>query len=301
MTDLASQAPVQPMKAKAEKNEPRRRVVLDRFRRHRLAVVGSVVMLLLAATAILAPLIAPYDPIYADLTSVREAPSSKHLLGADLTGRDVFSRLIYGGRVSLTVGVVAVAIYVTIGTILGALAGFFGGIVDTVVMRLTDTIMSLPTLLIIIVFISIAGPSLVSVIFVIGLLGWPGTCRLVRGQFLFLRESEYIAAARVIGCGNGRIIFVHLLPNIVSVLIVISTFGMATAILLEASLSFLGLGVRPPAPSWGGMLQDAQSPVVLSDLPWLWVTPGILIAITVLAINFIGDGLRDALDPKAVH
>lgn len=284
-----------PMAAERARN---RRQVLLRFRRHRLAMSGAAVMLILVALAVLAPVFAPHPPNFSNLREVRKPPSWNHPLGTDLTGRDVLSRVIYGGRISLSVGVFAVAIYVAIGSGLGAVAGFFGGLIDAVIMRVTDTMMSLPTLLIIIVFVSIAGPSLTSVIAVIGLLGWPGTCRLVRAQVLTLREQEFITAARVIGCNDARIILRHLLPNVVSLLIVVATFGMATAILLEASLSFLGLGVRPPTASWGGMLHDAQSPTVLSDLPWLWIAPGFMIGITVLAINFMGDGLRDALDPR---
>jgi len=255
-------------------------------------------MLGLIIAAVFAPVVAPQPPDFGNLREVRDAPSRAHLLGTDMTGRDVLSRVIYGGRISLSVGVLAVGIYITIGTVLGAMAGFFRGIVDSAIMRLTDTFMSLPTLLIIIVFVSVAGPSLSSVITVIGLLGWPGTCRLVRGQVLAIREQEFVTAAKVVGCSDARIILRHVLPNVVSLLIVMATFGMATAILLEASLSFLGLGVRPPTASWGGMLHDAQSPVVLSDLPWLWMAPGFMIAMTVLAINFMGDGLRDALDPR---
>lgn len=269
-----------------------------RFRRHRLALAGLVVMLALILAAVFAPVVAPQPPNFGNLREVRDAPSRAHLLGTDMTGRDVLSRIIYGGRISLSVGVLAVGIYIAIGTVLGAMAGFFRGIVDTTIMRLTDTFMSLPTLLIIIVFVSVVGPSLSSVIAVIGLLGWPGTCRLVRGQVLTIREQEFVTAAKVVGCSDARLILRHVLPNVVSLLIVMATFGMATAILLEASLSFLGLGVRPPTASWGGMLHDAQSPVVLSDLPWLWMAPGFMIAITVLAINFMGDGLRDALDPR---
>lgn len=257
-----------------------------------------MVLIVLVLVAVFAPIVAPHPPNFAELQAVRKPPSLEHPLGTDLTGRDVLSRIIYGGRVSIAVGVLAVAIYVAIGTVLGALAGYFGGFVDSIIMRLTDTMMSLPNLLIIIVFVSVVGPSLTSVIAVIGLLGWPGTCRLVRGQFLSLREQEFVTAAQVIGSSNFRIIFRHILPNVVSVLVVVATFGMATAILLEASLSFLGLGVRPPTASWGGMLHDAQSPVVLRDLPWLWLSPGFMIAITVLAINFVGDGLRDMLDPR---
>lgn len=299
MAELAAAA--SPTGAVTKQIRGRGSQLLRRYAKHRLAVVGALVMLLLVAVSIFAPLVAPEPPNFANLREVRKGPSDNHWLGTDLTGRDVLSRIIYGGRISLSVGVLAVAIYITIGTVLGALAGYFGGFVDGLIMRVTDTMMSLPTLLIIIVFVSVAGPSLSSVIAVIGLLGWTGTCRLVRGQMLSLREQEFIAAAKVIGCSNGRIILRHLLPNVVSLLIVMATFGMATAILLEASLSFLGLGVRPPTASWGGMLHDAQSPVVLSDLPWLWLAPGTMIAITVLAINFMGDGLRDALDPRATR
>jgi peptide/nickel transport system permease protein len=223
------------------------------------------------------------------------------LLGTDLIGRDVWSRVAYGGRTSLSVGILAVALYALIGTFLGALAGYFGGLTDQLIMRIADTVMSIPSLLMVIVFVSVIGPSLTSVIIVIGLLGWPATARLVRGQFLSLREAEFITAARVIGASDGRIIVRHTLPNTFGPLSVLATFGIANAILLEAALSFLGLGVRPPTPSWGGMLNEAQSPAVLAGLPWLWLAPGIAIATTVLAVNFIGDGIRDAVDPRAVR
>jgi peptide/nickel transport system permease protein len=190
---------------------------------------------------------------------------------------------------------------VFIGIVLGGLAGFLGGWVDQAIMRATDTLMSIPTLLLVIVFVSATGPSLFSVLMVIGLLGWPGAARLVRGQLLTLREAEFITAARVVGVPGFRIITRHLLPNILSSLAVLATFGVASAIILEASLSFLGLGVRIPTPSWGGMINEAQSPTVLLDLPWLWLAPGAAIAFTVLAVNFIGDGLRDALDPRSTR
>lgn len=273
------------------------RKALRRFLRHRLAVGGVVVMLAIILTALFAPVITNHGPIVADLRAVRRGPSGTHWLGTDLIGRDVWSRVAYGGRTSLAVGLLAVGLYVSIGTVLGALAGYLGGLVDQVIMRLTDTLMSVPSLLLVIVFVSVVGPSLTSIIVVIGLLGWPGACRLVRGQFLSLREEEYIAAARVIGAGHYRIMFKHMLPNVLGPLSVLATFGVATAILLEASLSFLGLGVRPPTPSWGGMLNEAQSPTVLSTMPWFWLPPGIAIALTVLMVNFIGDGVRDALDP----
>jgi peptide/nickel transport system permease protein len=209
--------------------------------------------------------------------------------------------VVFGARTSLTVGLGAVAIYVIIGTILGGIAGMLGGLADQLIMRATDTLMSIPTLLLVIVFVSVVGPSLFSVVAVIGLLGWPGACRLVRGQLLSLREAEFITAARVVGVSNPQILLKHLLPNIISSLAVLATFGVASAIILEAGLSFLGLGVRIPVPSWGEMINAAQSPTVLIDEPWLWVSPGVAIALTVLAVNFIGDGLRDALDPRSTR
>ncbi len=268
-----------------------------RFGRHRLAVGGSVVMLAVLLLAIFAPLLAA-DPDEIDLLAVRQPPSAAHLLGTDLIGRDVASRIAHGARTSLAVGVLAVSLYVLVGTVLGAMAGYFGGWLDHLAMRLVDTVLSVPILLMVIVFVSVVGPSLFSVITVIGLLGWPGTARLVRGQFLSLREEEFIMAARVVGASDARIVVRHMLPNTLAPLTVLATFGVATAILLEASLSFLGLGVRPPTASWGNMLFDAQSPTVLSDMPWLWLSPGLAIAVTVLAVNFIGDGIRDAVDPR---
>jgi peptide/nickel transport system permease protein len=264
-----------------------------------MAIVGTVIMSIIVLLAIAAPLVTSHDPLYAELRDLRQPPSSRHWFGTDLIGRDVWSRIVYGARVSLVVGVLAVALYIAIGTILGAMSGYFGGMIDGVIMRVTETVMSMPTLLMVIIFIAVIGPSIYSVILVIGLLGWPSTARIVRGQFLSLREEEYIIAARMIGASTARIILRHMLPNVLGALSVVATLGVATAIILEASLSFLGLGVRPPTPSWGGMLREAQSPTVLADLPWLWVVPGITIAITVLAVNFIGDGLRDAIDPHA--
>lgn len=273
------------------------RRTLRRFLRHRLAIVGTAIFVPLVLLAIFAPLVTTHDPNFGDLQAVREAPSRTHWLGTDLIGRDVWTRVVYGARVSLAVGVLAVSMYVAIGTILGALAGYFGGIVDQVIMRLTESLMSIPSLVMVIVFVSVIGPSLKSVIVVIGLLGWPGVCRLVRGQFLSLREQEFVTAAQVIGASPSRVIFRHILVNTFGPLTVLATFGIATAILLEASLSFLGLGVRPPTASWGGMLNESQSPTVLSTMPWFWLSPGLAIALTVLAVNFIGDGVRDAFDP----
>jgi peptide/nickel transport system permease protein len=274
--------------------------VLNRFLKHRLAVVGLVFMVVILFFAVAAPIVTLHDPLYAELTALRQAPNGTHWLGTDLIGRDVWSRIVYGSRVSLTVGLGAVAIYVLIGTLLGALSGYFGGVIDDIIMRITETFLTLPSLLLVIVFVSVVGPSVSSVMIVIGFLGWPQTVRVVRGQFLPLHEEEYyVVAARMIGARTGRIILRHMLPNVVGALTVVATFGVATAIILEASLGFLGLGVQPPTPSWGGMLNEARSPTILAGLQWLWISPGLAIALTVLAVNFIGDGLIDAFDPHS--
>jgi len=275
--------------------------VWRRFRRHRLALIGSTVLLLLAIGAIGAPLIASHDPYAIDLRSYRASPGNGHILGTDSAGRDVFSRLLHAGRVSLSVGLVAVAIYTAIGVALGSLAGFYGGWIDSLVMRLADVFLSFPSLIIIITLASVLGPSIYNVMLAIGLLGWPPIARLLRGELLSLREREFVLGARASGCGGARLIFRHLLPNAMAPVIVAATFGIAYAILIEAGLSFLGLGVQPPTPSWGNMLTDAQSPTVLESMPWLWLPPGVMIALAVLSINFIGDGLRDALDPYLHH
>jgi peptide/nickel transport system permease protein len=274
------------------------RRILHRFLRHHLAVFGSLVVVLLIFVAILAPLIAKQDPYYQDYSSLKVAPSPAHILGTDALGRDVWARLVYATRVSLSVGLVAVLIYTIIGTVLGAVAGYYGGAVDTIIMRITDVVMCFPLLIIIITVVALIGPSLYNIMAVIGLIAWPSICRLVRGQFLSLREQEFITAARCLGVPSGRIIWRHLLPNCVGPITVAATFGMAGAVLTEASLSFLGLGVPPPQSSWGQMLNEAQKLSILEGMPWLWVPPGAMIALTVLCVNFVGDGLRDALDPR---
>jgi len=277
---------------------PRKRTgVWQRFRRHRVAMVGLVILAMLGFCAVFAPIVAHNDPYRTTLSAIRKPPSSAHWLGGDSSGRDVFARLIYAGRVSLSVGLVAVGIYTAIGLLLGSLAGYYGGWVDSVIMRFADIILSFPSLIIIITVVSILGPSIYNVMLVIGLLGWPPMARILRGLFLSLRERDFIIASRTVGAPNSRIIFRHLLPNALAPVIVAATFGIANAILLEAGLSFLGLGVQPPTASWGNMLTDAQSLTVLESMPWLWIPPGIMIALAVLSINFIGDGLRDALDP----
>lgn len=274
--------------------------ILRRFMHHHLAVAGSVVVILLVIMAIFAPTIAGQDPYYQDYSMIKTPPSQTHILGTDALGRDVWARLVFATRVSLSVGLVAVSIYTVIGLILGAVSGYYSGTVDTIIMRITDIFMCFPLLIIIITVVAMIGPSLFNIMAVIGLIAWPSIARLVRGQFLSLREQDFITAARCLGLPNSRIIANHLLPNVVGPITVAATFGMAGAILTEASLSFLGLGVPPPEASWGQMLTDAQKLSVLSDMPWLWIPPGVMIALMVLCLNFVGDGLRDALDPQMV-
>jgi peptide/nickel transport system permease protein len=281
------------------RQESMTRRVLRRFSRHRLAVFGAVVIVILALVAIFAPFVAGQDPYYQDYSAIKEPPSRDHILGTDALGRDVWARLVYATRVSLSVGLVAVAIYTLIGTILGSIAGYYGGTVDAVIMRLTDIVMCFPLLIIIITVVALVGASLLNIMAVIGLIAWPSICRLVRGQFLSLREQDFVMAAHCLGVQSKRVIGSHLLPNCVGPITVAATFGMAGAILTEASLSFLGLGVPPPEPSWGQMLTEAQKLSVLAGMPWLWVPPGVMIALTVLCVNFVGDGLRDALDPQS--
>ena len=273
-------------------------LVWQRFRRHRLALVSACLLVVLTLIAVFAPIVAGQSPIAIDMYATNAAPSAHHYLGTDSFGRDIWARLVYGTRVSLSVGVVAVSIYTLIGLVFGALAGYYGGWIDSTIMRLTDTVLCFPTLTIIILAVAVLGPSIYNVMIVIGLLGWPSTARLVRGEFLALREREFIVAARMVGVRDGQIIIRHLLPNALYPLIVSSTLGIAGAILTEAGLSFLGLGVQQPTASWGNMLTEAQRLTVLQKYPWQWLPPGMAIAIAVLIINFVGDGLRDALDPR---
>lgn len=279
------------------------RPVWRRFAKHRLAFWGLVVVGLFCLVALFAPHIAPHDPhrtfVRSDSSyAVWEPPSPQHLLGTDSVGRDVLSRLIFAGRVSMSVGVVAVCVSTIIGVILGSTAGFFGGPVDSLIMRFTDTVICFPVLFLVLIVATMVGPSIYNIMLVIGLIYWTRTCRLVRAEFLRLREMEFAEAARALGAGSLRTIFRHLLPNALSPVIVSATLLIAQAILIEASLSFLGAGVQQPVASWGNMLNEATTYTVLAMRPWLWVPPGLAIMLTVLAVNFIGDGLREALDPR---
>ncbi|MFH1454225.1 MAG: oligopeptide ABC transporter permease [Armatimonadota bacterium] len=269
-----------------------------RFKKNKLAKTGLIILIILTFCAIFAPVLAPYSPDKPDLSfrGIPQPPSLKHLLGTDNFGRDILSRALYGGRVSLLVGICAVIIFILIGTFFGALSGYYGGILDAVIMRIVDLLLCLPTLFFILIIQTMVKPSIWNVILVIGLTSWAGTARLVRGQILSLKETPFIEAARAIGASDSRIIFKHLIPNASAPIIVTGTLGVAATILLESVLSFLGLGVQEPMASWGNMLQSAQE--YIFSAPWMSIFPGLLIMIAVLAFNFIGDGLRDALDPK---
>ncbi len=272
--------------------------VLRRFLRHRLAVTGLILLLLLVFAAIAAPWLSPYNPYEMDVMAFGAPPSPDHLLGTDSVGRDVLSRVLHASRVSLLVGLGAVTLNVVIGVLLGSVAGYAGRRIDSVIMRFTDMMLSFPPLMIILVLVSILGPGLANVVLVLGLLGWPRICRLIRAEMLRLKEQEFITAATALGVPGPRILFRHLIPNAFPPVLVAATFGTAQAIIIEASLSFLGMGVQPPTASWGNLLTDAQSMGVLGSMPWLWIPPGLFIVTAVLSINFLGDGMRDALDPR---
>lgn len=284
-------------KRRTATNESYAHLIMRRFKRHKLAVVGVFVFVIFVLIAIFAPLLAPYDPNKIG-TTFEAAPSAQHLLGTDQTGRDVLSRLIFGARVSISVGVGSVLFYVIIGICLGLVAGYVGGWVDNLIMRITDVFMSFPYFMVILVLVSVLGPNLTNIILAIALLGWPPIARLVRGSVLSVKSLDYINAGVVLGFHMPRIMFVHILPNVLSPIIVNATFGVANSIILESSLSFLGMGVSPPAASWGNMLAQAESITVLNHEPWVWLPPGLMILIAVLSINFVGDGLRDAIEAR---
>lgn len=273
--------------------------IFKRFRRHRLAMVGVVILSLIVFASVFAPVLSPYDPKRVNLRERSQPPSLQHWLGTDRTGRDVLTRVLYAGRISLMVGVVAVTISLLVGTVLGAVAGHFGGWVDSLIMRAVDVVMTFPAIIILLSLAAIVGPGIVQTMLIVGLLGSPIPCRLVRSRMLSLREQEFVTAARALGASDSRIILKHALPNSFDVLIVYATLGIASAILLEAGLSFLGLGVQPPTASWGNMLNVARNISYLEGYPWEWMPAGVAIVLTVLAINFIGDGLRDAFDPRS--
>jgi ABC-type dipeptide/oligopeptide/nickel transport system permease subunit len=273
----------------------------ERLRSDRRAWFGGGVIVLLVLLAIAAPIVARHDPFGIDLISSLEPPSARHWFGTDIQGRDVWARLVYGARVSLSVGLVSQGIALTLGLLLGLVAGYYGRWVDEIVMRLADVTLAFPTLLLLIALVAALQPSLTVVFLTIGVVGWAGMARLVRGQVLVVRELEFVQAERALGARDSRIIMRHILPSVVAPVVIAATLGVAGAIMAESSLSFLGLGVQPPTPSWGSMIADGRDLYQLRHAPWTSVFPGLAIGAAVLGFNLLGDALRDALDPRALR
>lgn len=274
------------------------RAAARRFAGNPAALLGCITLLILVLASVLAPMISPYDPNAIDLLAIRRPPSADHWLGTDSTGRDVFSRLLAGGSISLAVGFFSAIIAVSLGTLIGVFAGWFGGVLDALVSRVIDIMLSVPPVLVIIVLAGVIGPSVPMLVAVIAGLSWPSAARIARGVVLGIREEEFVQAARVLGSSNGFIIRRHLVPGVLPPVVIAATLLVSEAVLLESALSFLGAGVQPPQSSWGNMLTEAQSLTVLSSMPHLWVPAGLAIAATVLSAMAIGDGIRDAIDPK---
>lgn len=285
--------------AAAPELTPRRssRSLWRRFRRHRLALIGLAILLVFLVVAVIGPFLLQ-DPNSIDLPNKNSPPDRSHLLGTGKLGRDVLSRLVVAGRVSLTVGLVVAGISSVMGTFLGMVSGYVGGWVDNLIQRFTELAMTIPLFFAAILLVAIVGPGVFNIMWVLGVLTWPGKVRIVRGQLLSLREMDYVTAARALGARDRRLIFVHILPAVTPYVVVAATLTVAGAILTEASLSFLGIGVQIPTATWGNMMTDAQALHVLTHRHWLWVPPGLAISLTVIAVNLVGDGLRDALDPR---
>ncbi len=278
------------------------------FRRHRLALAGSAVLLLVVLACVFAQFITPYDPVASNLADQLQGPSGRHWFGTNQVGQDLFTRVLYGGRISLSIGALAVLLAIGIGLVVGSLAGYYGGWIDNILMRVADAMLAIPQLLILIILAQVlrerkllgfSSGSVAPIVIVIGILSWMGVARLVRAAFLSLKEKEFVEAARASGAANGRIMLRHLLPNALSPVIVAASLRVAGAIITESGLSYLGFGVQPPTATWGNMLKDGQYQMTYA--PWVAVFPGLMIFITVIAINYIGDGLRDALDPRHVQ
>lgn len=269
-----------------------------RFFRDARARIGLTFVALICLAAALAPLIARHDPIAIDLVRMLEGPSAEHWLGTDIQGRDVWARLVYGARISIAVGVISQGIALVLGVALGLLAGYYGRWVDELVMRLADVTLAFPTLLLLIAMVAALQPSMIVVFATIGFVGWAGMARLVRGQVLVVRQLEYVQAIRALGATDIRIMLVHVLPNVIAPVVIAATLGVAGAIMAEAALSFLGLGIQPPTPSWGSMIADGRDLDQLRNAPWTSVFPGLAIGASVLGFNLLGDALRDALDPR---
>lgn len=284
-------------KKKVNANETYMQTVMRRFRAHHLAKISLVILVVVGLAALFAPVVAPYDPD-AIVGTFSGAPCKEFILGTDQIGRDVFSRLLYATRISLLVGILATVISTVIGVVLGLIAGYFGGVADMLLMRFTDMVISFPYILLVLVAAAIFKPGLWSIILILGFVDWPGVARLVRGNVLSLRETNFVKGNVVAGMPLRHILFSEILPNTVAPILVYATSVMAISMLDEAALSFLGMGVQPPMASLGNMLNGAQSITVLTSQPWLWLPPGIMIVVLVVSINFVGDALRDAFDPS---
>ena len=267
-----------------------------RFLRNRVAILAALYLVAMYLVALLAPLIAPYDPNEGDILYIHARPSSEHLLGTDENGRDVLSRLIYGARISMSVGLIAMVISIAIGSLIGGVSGYAGRVVDSVLMRITDGMMAIPYFFLVLIVVAVFGSSFRNIVLVIGVTSWMVVARIVRSEVLRARELDFVLAARALGASSTRILLRHILPHAVPSIIVAATLGVANAILLESALSYLGLGIQPPQASWGNMLSNSQA--YLWENPLLPLYPGLLILLTVLAYNFLGDALRDALDPQ---
>src|SRR5690625_1637401 len=274
------------------------KITMRKFMKNKLAVIGAISLFIISILALLAPYIAPYDPLYQDISNKLAPPSKEAWMGTDHFGRDIFKRLLHGARVSLSVGFLAMLFSVTIGVLVGSIAGYYGGKIDAFLTRLVDVLISFPNIFLLIALIGIFRPGIDILILILGTLGWMGVARLVRGEFLSLRTREYVLAARTIGMKDAAIIFKHILPNAIGPIIVVATLSVGNIIIAESTLSFLGLGIQPPTPSWGNMLQAAQDYTVMKTAWWYPLFPGLMILITVLSLNFVGDGLRDAFDPN---
>ncbi|MDD4861944.1 MAG: ABC transporter permease [Smithellaceae bacterium] len=268
----------------------------EMFYKNKLALTGCGIVILLFVVSLMAPVIAPYDPGAIDLKNVLAPPSGEHWFGTDQLGRDVFSRMIWGARISLKVGFVATGLAILIGMILGAVAGYYGGWIDATIMRFVDVMLCFPAFFLILAVIAFLEPSIWNIMIVIGLTGWMGVTRLVRADFISLRERDFVRAARAIGANDARIIFLHILPNALASILVAATLGIAGAILTESALSFLGIGVQPPIPSWGNILTAGKDNIDIAW--WLSLYPGLAILITVVGYNLLGEGIRDASDPR---
>lgn len=277
------------------KVETQRSIIWHNFKRHKVAVISSIVFIVMAVACYAAPWIAPYKFNEINLRAIRQPPSPEHWMGTDDLGRDLYTRILYGGRISITIGILSAIVGTTLGALIGAVSGFYGGRLDNVAMRFTDIAYSIPTLPLLIVLSSFSNAAVPVMVLIIGFLSWMATARVVRGSVLSVKEKEYVEAARMIGAPDWVIIWQHILPNIAGIIIVGATLAVGSAIIIESSLSFLGLGVQPPVPTWGNMLMDSQS--TMASKPWLTIFPGMAILLIVLAVNFIGDGLHDALDP----